>query len=140
MKQRLLQCVAAMVALLHLDADDKDQIAKLKGQVRDLQDQLSLSPDETQQITQAMNMFAAATAPDAETTADVTAIKPAPNQSAEAIPGSVAEASPQDVAQAAARIEPPPPIGPVTTDQPTTGPSKDGNGGQTAAAPAPTSE
>lgn len=105
LKEKILQLIAAFVALLHTQASDTDQIAQLKGQLANLNLQLKnsvqFSDDEIGQINSAVNQIAAAAPPTAEDVEPVAAVAPAPNQSASDIP-SPAVSVPGDVATAAA--------------------------------------
>jgi hypothetical protein len=110
MKDKILQLVAAFLALLHTEASDTDAIATLKGQIADLQTQLSksvqFSDDDIAQINSAVNQIAAAPAPSATATAAAATVVPDPGQSASDIPDPT-DSVPADVAQAAATTPPP---------------------------------
>src|ERR1700737_1033377 len=102
LKAKFLSLLAALVALLHADSEDKDQIAKLKGQIADLTSQLTLTEDEQKQADEAATLLAAGTPPVAAEVVPVAAIAPDTTQTAAAIPATVAAVVPADVAAAAA--------------------------------------
>jgi hypothetical protein len=101
MKSLILQLVAAFVALLHTDSDDKTAVANLKAQVADLQSQLansvSFTPDEQAQITSAANQILATDPPTPQDVAAVVAVPPAPDKSADPLPTTVTDATPDPV-------------------------------------------